>query len=477
MKTKKLIYCCISFNERYSNLLKLLAISLKSYGNIQSDTDILVLTEKSFEQRVKNIFKETQLDVIVHILQSESRTGAFCSRLFIFDYPKIHLYDKILYLDIDTLVTGDLSSIFNMEIQNKLYGLKEGKIDHSFWGSQFFDFTKINRNTEAFSSAILFFNNCNEIKLLFSKILKHIQKHNDENKPMPDCLDQPFIVYHAVMNNMYNNTDLIGKATNDPNTRKNEVISHFSGDIGKYECKIGKMQKYLNRMLNKIDIYTKNGSLKSVPKKLIDKIVNNEFTMLSRERLINLYFQCSKFRNTSYSFVECGTGKGGALAIMKYVASENNQVFGFDSFEKMPDTTDKDIGDGNKCNPKAWVGVNISGGIENVYNTFNKLNIGLNNVYLIKGYFEDTLHKNKSKLKNIAVLRVDCDWYEPVKRCLDELYEQVIEGGTIIIDDYDFFIGAKKATDEFRKKHNITSPLIETHGGEFYWVKRKQIDA
>jgi len=57
--------------------------------------------------------------------------------------------------------------------------------------------------------------------------------------------------------------------------------------------------------------------------------------------------------------------------------------------------------------------------------------------------------------------------------CLEKLYDKVVENGVIIIDDYGHFIGAKRATDEFREKHNIRSPLIQTDYTEYYWVKTK----
>ena len=52
--------------------------------------------------------------------------------------------------------------------------------------------------------------------------------------------------------------------------------------------------------------------------------------------------------------------------------------------------------------------------------------------------------------------------------------KKVIEGGVIIIDDYGHFIGAKNATDEFRTKKNIKSPLIQTDYTEFYWIKETE---
>lgn len=62
----------------------------------------------------------------------------------------------------------------------------------------------------------------------------------------------------------------------------------------------------------------------------------------------------------------------------------------------------------------------------------------------------------------MAVLHIDCDYYEPAKYCLEQLYPLVTPGGAVVIDDYNYFKGAKMATDEFRAKYGITTPLIPT---------------
>jgi 23S rRNA U2552 (ribose-2'-O)-methylase RlmE/FtsJ len=201
-----------------------------------------------------------------------------------------------------------------------------------------------------------------------------------------------------------------------------------------------------------------------------------QFSMVSKERLLGLYDKCKKFKDTDYSFVECGVARGGCLAMMKYAAGPNNKVFGLDSFEDMPDITEKDLGEYNKSNPLTKWG-NLSGGIENVYKTFSELYIAMKNVKLIKGFFDATLNvdENVSAMGKIAILRLDGDWYEPTKVCLDKLYSKVIVGGIIIIDDYGHWVGAKRATDEFRTKHNILSPLIKTDYTEHYWVKEETL--
>jgi len=209
---------------------------------------------------------------------------------------------------------------------------------------------------------------------------------------------------------------------------------------------------------------------------ITNNILLNGFSMVSKERLLHLYNRCYMFNHTNYSFVECGVARGGCIALMKSVAGENNNIFGFDSFEGMPDITKEDISDYNKSDIYSGFGKpgdNLSGGIETVYNTFNTLNLDMKNVHLVKGYFQDTLNKQVliDSIGEIAVLRLDGDWYESTKICLEKLYSKVISGGIIIIDDYGHWVGAKTATDEFRIKNNINSPLIQTDYTEHFWIK------
>jgi predicted O-methyltransferase YrrM len=109
---------------------------------------------------------------------------------------------------------------------------------------------------------------------------------------------------------------------------------------------------------------------------------------------------------------------------------------------------------------------------------FNKLSLNMDNVILIKGFFQDTLQiqENIDNIGDIAILRLDGDCYESTKICLEKLYDNVIDGGIIIIENYCHFIGAKKATDEFRIKHKILTPLIQTDYTEYYWVKNSNIE-
>lgn len=70
-------------------------------------------------------------------------------------------------------------------------------------------------------------------------------------------------------------------------------------------------------------------------------------------------------------------------------------------------------------------------------------------MHFIKGKVEDTLRDERNLPEKIAVLRLDTDWYESTKVELEVLYPRLRPGGVLIIDDYGYWQGARKAVDEY----------------------------
>ncbi len=60
---------------------------------------------------------------------------------------------------------------------------------------------------------------------------------------------------------------------------------------------------------------------------------------------------------------------------------------------------------------------------------------------------EDTIPGDAPE--RIALLRLDTDWYASTRHELDHLYDRLVPGGVLIIDDYDYWEGSRQATDEF----------------------------
>src|SRR6201991_5193853 len=73
-------------------------------------------------------------------------------------------------------------------------------------------------------------------------------------------------------------------------------------------------------------------------------------------------------------------------------------------------------------------------------------------IQLIKGLFEDTWPKFSTGA--VAFAHIDCDWYDPVKFCLEAVDAKMPVGGIIVLDDYYDYGGAREATDEFLTASN-----------------------
>jgi O-methyltransferase len=68
-------------------------------------------------------------------------------------------------------------------------------------------------------------------------------------------------------------------------------------------------------------------------------------------------------------------------------------------------------------------------------------------VHLVEGLVEDTLPA--AAPDQIALLRLDTDWYASTKHELVHLYPRLVEGGVLIVDDYGHYEGARRAVDEY----------------------------
>ena len=244
--SKFLIYSCVFFSDKYIDLLHLLLKSYKLFGNENNNVEYLIICNQSFENKIMNIFNELNIKGKIWCLNLQTKFEAGYSRLKIFDYPHIQEYAKILYLDCDILITNSLNNILDIPLENKLYGLREGSTNHPFWGGQFFNGEK---NIDAFTSGILLFNNHSSMKNVFSQILDHIHTHISNGLEIPICLDQPFIIYHAINNDIYNNSKLIGLVVNNPKQHNKEIISRFPGEPGDYQIKINKMTEFMQNIM------------------------------------------------------------------------------------------------------------------------------------------------------------------------------------------------------------------------------------
>lgn len=107
---KTLLYSCIFLNEIYINLINLLLKSYKLFGNSPDNVDYLIICNTNFQKKIKAIFDNLNITGKIWCIDQNTNFEAVYSRLKIFDYPKINLYDKILYLDCHNLVTNSINT-------------------------------------------------------------------------------------------------------------------------------------------------------------------------------------------------------------------------------------------------------------------------------------------------------------------------------------------------------------------------------
>ena len=89
---------------------------------------------------------------------------------------------------------------------------------------------------------------------------------------------------------------------------------------------------------------------------------------------------------------------------------------------------------------------------------------------MVKGWFQDTLPEYKGNVGKIALLRLDGDWYESTRCCLENLYGNVVAGGWVIADDYQL-PGCRRAVDEFLADIRETVAMSFDANGRAYWRK------
>lgn len=243
---KNCIFICVFGQQKYIEMFYLLLESIYIYGNIGNNTDILVYTSSQF----KDIIKKSHLyskNIIFEVNDDYNNVDKACkSRLDLFNLQSVNKYSKILYLDTDILIKDDINKVFNVCKEDILYVLEEGMIDDKdeYWGNILFG-NEVNNYSDksAFTSGILLFNNCEKIKDLFNKI-----KEDIINRPYNfGCYDQPYVIYNAFKNNLYNNKILKSfVVNNDTNIHSDKVIHHFPGIPGYYVVKLQKMTTFLN---------------------------------------------------------------------------------------------------------------------------------------------------------------------------------------------------------------------------------------
>jgi O-methyltransferase len=179
-----------------------------------------------------------------------------------------------------------------------------------------------------------------------------------------------------------------------------------------------------------------------------------------------------QFKSVEGCVVECGVWRGGMISAMAKLLGNKRKYYLFDSFEGLPPAGKIDGESAlrwqkDKNSPLYFNNCRA----EEKYAQEAMTLSGVKNYKIIRGWFFKTLPENKFN-HNIAILRLDADWYKPTMECLTALYNHVVKGGIIIVDDYYTWDGCARAVHEFILKKEDAPRLYQSQKGVCYILKR-----
>jgi O-methyltransferase len=194
-------------------------------------------------------------------------------------------------------------------------------------------------------------------------------------------------------------------------------------------------------------------------------------TMIGLKRLDNLEYCITDVleRDVPGDLIETGVWRGGAAIFMRGVLEARGEserlVWAADSFQGLPEP-------GSSAHPtdhdyELWTRPQLAASLEDVRANFARYGLLDDRVRFIVGWFEKSLPA--APIQQLAVLRLDGDYYSSTIAALEALYPKVSVGGYVIVDDYYALRGCKIAVDEFRERHGITEEMEVVDWSCVYW--------
>ena len=176
--------------------------------------------------------------------------------------------------------------------------------------------------------------------------------------------------------------------------------------------------------------------------------------------LIDAVRHCQR-RDIPGAFAECGVWRGGSVVAMiltlQECGADDRDIYLFDTFEDMTQPTEVDTSAYSPDAPELWK--QSSHGVigdlwgpgsfseESVRATLLDTGYPPERLHLVRGAVEETLPALAPD--QLALLRLDTDWYESTRHELVHLYPRLSDGGVLIIDDYGHWDGCRRAVDEY----------------------------
>lgn len=201
------------------------------------------------------------------------------------------------------------------------------------------------------------------------------------------------------------------------------------------------------------------------------RLVAPRFTMVPLKGLRTLADHVRRIHDHAIPgcVVECGTWRGGGLALMERMSDQlgdDRKFWGFDSFEGLPQPGEHDPQAAHDAYVPNWCAATEL----DVRDAFDAAGGNRERLTTVKGWLDETLPG--SLTGPIALLNIDVDWYSSVMTTLVELYDRVTPGGVINFDDYGYWSGCDSAVHDFMKHKGLDDLLLQRTEPKGAWLQK-----
>lgn len=195
------------------------------------------------------------------------------------------------------------------------------------------------------------------------------------------------------------------------------------------------------------------------------------YTMTSAERVLAL---CQSVRHIvdhdiPGDIVECGVWRGGsmmaALRTLRELGQTSRSIWLYDTFSGMSPPSDRDVDFiGLTAHEQLKVqrpddpqSIWCCSTLAEVRTNIGRCGYPNERIRFVVGPVETTLQHELPE--QIALLRLDTDWYESTRVELIQLFPRLAPGGVLLVDDYGHWQGCRRAVDEYFREHSVRMML------------------
>ena len=206
------------------------------------------------------------------------------------------------------------------------------------------------------------------------------------------------------------------------------------------------------------------GEVSAEDRPILERALPHTMTGVARlQALVDAVRYCER-RGLAGAFCECGVWRGGSVLAMILTLQElgitQRELYLYDTFEGMTEPGEHDTSrhhppalevwrEARRRQDRPWPELfdPESFSEASVRETLLATGYPADRLHFVAGAVEETLPDRAPA--ELALLRLDTDWYESTRHELAHLYPRLVAGGVLIVDDYGHWEGARRAVDEY----------------------------